>query len=241
MLHLWHQQGLLLVRGVLTVTIWSWLLTATVVGANFVGDVPPETLARAERYRVQIAQDWLGEELSPWSKPCILVIQVSEEVREGRTSFKDDQWTITIKAPEQDIGDQVLPHEITHAIIGTALSRKELPFWLKEGIATIQESHTKRVDIEDSLGRGTPLNALSNPDTAELKLEAYQKGLSVVTYLVTVGGKKRLMRWLKKGVDGDLQEELEKEYSFTSWENLDQAWGRWKRAKPPKQIPAKIF
>src|SRR6185503_14563998 len=60
---------------------------------NFVVSAPTPELAKeigdqAEVYRKQLANEWLGKELPPWSKPCPINAQVQPNLGAGgATSF----------------------------------------------------------------------------------------------------------------------------------------------------------
>ncbi len=87
--------------------------------------------------------------------------------------------------------DEVLAHEITHAIIFRALENRvsELPLWLNEGLAKYRSEGLTREDkeiIANAAANGTliPLNRLAQrfpPDRVAL---AYAQSASVVDYLV---------------------------------------------------------
>ena len=56
---------------------------------NFIVNAPNETLAReigdaAERYRADLAMEWLGRELPRWSQPCPITAHVGAHMGAGR-------------------------------------------------------------------------------------------------------------------------------------------------------------
>ena len=97
---------------------------------NFIVNAPNETLAReigdaAERYRADLAMEWLGRELPRWSQPCPITAHVGARMGAGgATSFMFDRsrpfgWSMTIQGSRERVLDSVLPHEVTHTIFAT--------------------------------------------------------------------------------------------------------------------------
>ena len=118
---------------------WRTLCTTVVVGLaanptssraaqvrtpNFVVSAATPQLAQeigaaAERYRKQLAIDWIGAEMPNWSRPCPIVAKVSANLGAGgATSFVFDRgevfgWKMEIHGSRERVLDSVLPHEIS--------------------------------------------------------------------------------------------------------------------------------
>ena len=129
--------------------------------ANFVVQAPTPQLAKeigdsAEKYRRELAVEWLGSEMRNWSQPCPIVAQVGENLGAGgATSFLFDRgevfgWQMEIQGSRERLLDSVLPHEVTHTIFATHF-RQPLPRWADEGACTTVEHHTERAKQEKML------------------------------------------------------------------------------------------
>src|SRR5437773_5191415 len=95
---------------------------------NFTVSAPTPELAKeigdtAEQCRHELAMEWLGQDMPPWSKPCPIVAQVAPHLGAGgKTSFVFDRmngqpevfgWNMEIQGSRERILDSVLPHEVT--------------------------------------------------------------------------------------------------------------------------------
>ncbi len=97
---------------------------------NFVIDAPTGEMAQqigqaAERYRKDLALEWLGHEMPNWAQPCPITVQVGEHLGAGgATSFVFEHgevfgWRMSIQGSLTRILDSVLPHEVTHTVFAT--------------------------------------------------------------------------------------------------------------------------
>ena len=142
---------------------------------NFVVSAPTPQLAKeigdtAEVCRRQLAIEWLGEEMPPWSKPCPINAQVAPNLGAGgATSFVFDRgevfgWQMNIQGSRERMLDSVLPHEVTHTIFASHF-RQPLPRWADEGACTTVEHRSEIAKQERMLieflktGRGIPFSA----------------------------------------------------------------------------------
>ncbi len=100
---------------------------------NFIVSAPDAKLAQkvadeAERFRKELAIEWLGKELGPWREKCPITVELGMHAG-GETSFAfiTDQtgrgmpvsWQMKIFGPPDRLLDAVLPHEVTHTIFAT--------------------------------------------------------------------------------------------------------------------------
>ena len=150
-----------------------WLPNSSVHAAshrteNFVVTASTKALATeiatwAERYRSELAVEWLGQELPRWSEPCPIQAKVNPKLGAGgATSFVFEStarrfgrpsgdglfqsqpagrpfgWEMSLRGSRERILDSVLPHEITHTIFATHFGRP-LPRWADEGACTTVE------------------------------------------------------------------------------------------------------
>ncbi|MCA9235164.1 MAG: hypothetical protein KDA44_06820, partial [Planctomycetales bacterium] len=108
--------------------------------ANFhVVSAPTPQLAKeigdaAERYRRDLAVEWLGRELPNWPEPCPISARVSPRLGAGgETSFVFDGgrvfgWQMQVQGSCERVLDSVIPHEVTHTIFASHF-RRPLPRW----------------------------------------------------------------------------------------------------------------
>src|SRR5690554_5214080 len=85
---------------------------ANVRTANFIVEAPTPDLAEkiakaAEKFRRELAIEWLGEPMPNWSKPCPIVAEVAPHLGAGgQTSFVFDRgevfgWDMKVQGSEQ--------------------------------------------------------------------------------------------------------------------------------------------
>ena len=149
---------------------------------NFIVSAPTKSFARevadaAERYRRELAIDWLGHELPRWNDPCPVRVKVGPRLGAGgMTSFvfetfehhygrpvnrgdglfqakpvgQPKRWEMSIQGTRERILDSVLPHEITHTIFATHFGRP-LPRWADEGACTTVEHASEKAKQRDML------------------------------------------------------------------------------------------
>ena len=125
----------------------------------------------AERYRHDLAIEWLGQAMPNWAQPCLMTVQVGPHLGAGgATTFVFDRgevfgWRMTIQGSAERILDSVLPHEVTHMVFATHF-RRPLPRWADEGGATSMECPSEKAKQRDMLlqvlrtGRGIAFNQM---------------------------------------------------------------------------------
>ena len=132
------------------------VLACSITGASFrtqnfivTATSPPlarEVAVSAERFRKELALEWLGYELQPWPSPIPIRVHSAGHLGAGGvTSFVfvdnvPEQWQMTLQGTRQRVLDSVLPHEISHTVFATHFGRP-LPRWANEGACTTVE-HT---------------------------------------------------------------------------------------------------
>lgn len=237
---------------------------APVVSANFVVTADDPILARkvsveAERYRKELAYQWLGHELQPWSQKCPILVKVGMHAG-GETSFafvsdgtgrgKPIEWQMKIYGPPNRLLDAVLPHEVTHTIFATHFGCP-LPRWADEGACTTVEHISERKKNHKMLlefltsqpSRGIPFNrmfALRNyPDDI---LPLYAQGYSLAKFLIAKKGQRHFLKFVGKGLQNEGRLPILKAwdqatnefYSFQDLSDLQMAWLSWVRQGSPE-------
>lgn len=129
-----------------------------------------EIAEAAERYRSQLAIEWLGHELPNWPQPCPVEANVDPRLGAGgATSFMFETserhygrpvtpgdglfrarpqgrpfgWEMSLQGSRERVLDSVLPHEVTHTIFATHFGRP-LPRWADEGACTTVEHSSEK-------------------------------------------------------------------------------------------------
>ncbi len=153
----------------------------------------------------------------------------------GAVAFSDYNIMLVSLAPGEDKwAAEVLPHELTHLIVGLASSNcrgGHVPIWLNEGLATYAEGEANPKsldDLEEALQeeRLPPLQSLADGFSAYSGAAglAYTQSGAIVHYLVESFGSEKmneLMMAIQEGLTID--QALEQVYGFDT-NVLDARW-----------------
>jgi hypothetical protein len=219
---------------------------------NFLVSAPTAEFAQrvatsAEEYRRNLAVEWLGAELPPWSEPCPITVNVGPQLGAGgATSFtfiggRPTGWTMTIQGSAERVLDSVLPHEITHTIFATHFGCP-LPRWADEGACTTVE-HASERDKQHRLlyeflttGRGIAFNQMFAmkeypPDVLPL----YSQGYSLARFLIAQGGQRKFVKYVGDGMKwNNWTRATQQHYGYPSLSQLQVTWVDWvRRGCPP--------
>ena len=219
---------------------------------NFVVQAPTKQLAveigqSAEQWRKQLANEWLGQEMPTWSKPCPIQARVSPQLGAGgETSFVFDRgevfgWDMKVQGSRQRVLDSVLPHEITHTIFASHF-RQPLPRWADEGACTTVE-HASEIGKQERMlirflktGRGIPFHQLfAMKEYPREVMPLYSQGHSVATFLIERRGKHAFMDFLADGMeDEDWPAAVRDHYGHDSLYQLQDQWLAWVKQGRPR-------
>lgn len=174
-----------------------------------------QLLQEGERFRKELAIQWLGSELPPWPEPCPITVHFEPHaggetsfafIRTGNGTSRPTDWKMDLFGPPERILDSVLPHEITHTIFATHFGR-QLPRWADEGACTTVECSVERQRSQQMLidflmsNRGIPFNHMvSMYDYPRDILPLYAQGHSVVRYLIMQGGHQKFIDFVGHGM-----------------------------------------
>ncbi len=219
---------------------------------NFVINTPDPTLARqigaaAERYRRDLAVEWLGKAMPDWSRPCTATVRVGANLGAGgETTFQFDRgevygWVMAIQGTRQRIFDSVLPHEITHMIFASHF-RQALPRWADEGGATSVEHRSEQTKHRRMLhqflrtGRGIPFDRMfSMTEYPRDVMPLYAQGFSLAEYLIQRGGKRKYVNFLADGLASEQwSAALRRHYGVAGAGALQNTWLAWVRQGSPR-------
>ncbi|HET6881082.1 MAG TPA: hypothetical protein VFI31_13050 [Pirellulales bacterium] len=219
--------------------------------ANFIvraanPEVAKEVGQAAEKYRRELAIEWLGKEMPTWYQPCPIVVEVGPRLGAGgATSFIFDHgdvfgWQMSIQGSRERILDSVLPHEVTHTIFASYF-RRPLPRWADEGASSTVEHESERRKQQRMLiqflqtRRGIAFNDMfAMKQYPKDILPLYAQGHSLATFLVAQGGKREFLRYVKDGLDtNDWRAATVAHYRYESLGKLQSAWLAWVRSGSP--------
>ena len=171
---------------------------------NFEVSAPTRQLAeafadRAEQFRKEKAEEWLGKEMPRWAKRCPLSVQVNPTRTGGATTFTFgrngvDKQEMEIFGKVEQMLDSVLPHEVTHTVLAHHFGRP-VPRWADEGGSVLSENDGERLEHDIKCreflngNRGIPLRHLFPMERyPKDTIVLYAQGFSVSNYLIDQGG-----------------------------------------------------
>ena len=218
---------------------------------NFVVNAPTADMAQqigtaAEKYRNDLAIEWLGHKMPNWAQPCPITAQVGDQLGAGgATSFVFEHgevfgWRMTIQGSLARILDSVLPHEVTHTVFATHF-RQPLPRWADEGACTTVEHSSERtkqqVMLVDFLrtGRGIAFSRMfAMKEYPRDVMPLYSQGYSVARYLVSQGGRRKFLDYLTDGMrDDNWSRATQQFYGIGNLAVLQTTWLDWVRKGSP--------
>lgn len=210
--------------------------------ANFVVTAATDALARgvaaaAEDARRRFAAQWLDEELADWHKPVRIIVEERESGGDGAVTYdryrgKIENVRITVRGPLERILEYVLPHEVAHVVLAVALPH-QVPRWIDEGVALQCESQTQRArqhkTVVQLLSSDTlmPLDEILQveeyPQDYRQMVGFYASSYSLTEFLVSQGGRQRLLQFARDGGRFGWEESLARHYGG-SLDELESAW-----------------
>ncbi len=221
---------------------------------NFLVTAPTPALSlevaeAAERFRHDLAVEWLGKALPDWREPCPIAVHVGpHKGAGGATSFMFDRgrpfgWTMTIQGSRERILDSVLPHEITHTVFASHFGRP-LPRWADEGACTTVEHRSEKLKQEKMLLeflRSKPTRGIAFNQLFAMKeyphdvMPLYAQGFSLAKFLIAQGGKRQFVEYVGDGMKWNNWPKATREhYGFQDLSELQLSWLEWvRRGYPP--------
>jgi hypothetical protein len=229
---------------------------ATFSTANFVVTTGDAEFARqcaqtAEKYRKELAREWLGHDLPRWFRPCQVSVTVGQIGAGGATTFTFAAgqvfgWTMKVQGTPERVLDSVIPHEVSHTIFASFF-RRPLPRWADEGAASLVEHESERhrqtllLHQVFNTPQRIPLTNLISmkeyPSDMQAVLTLYAEGYSLADYLVQSGGetgKERFLRFLQDAHEHDWNYAIHTWYGLRDVTSLERRWNNWVMAGSPE-------
>jgi len=219
--------------------------------ANFIVETADPRLAvqfaeAAEKYRHDLAIEWLGQEMPNWSQPCPMTVMVGPNLGAGgATTFVFDRgevfgWRMSIQGSAQRVLDSVLPHEITHMIFASHF-RQPLPRWADEGGATTVENISERTKYQRMLdqflrtGRGIAFSRMfAMTEYPSDVMPLYAQCYSLAEYLIQIGGRRKYIEFLDDGLKtNDWSGAVARNYGLNDLGQLQNTWLAWVKQGSP--------
>ncbi|MBX3437440.1 MAG: hypothetical protein KF861_08125 [Planctomycetaceae bacterium] len=250
-----------------------WLGVSTAIGgesnvhrsANFVVKASSRPTAQkiaqaAEEYRLQFATDWLNQEVPEWESPCHITVDERATGGEGWFSYETSRGSapnlqIVVQGRLDRIVEYVLPHEVAHAMLCTALAGP-LPRWADEGVALLSESESQRVRQQKtfaqlaSAGSVMPLSdilqVVDYPAERRELIGYYAACYSLTEYLVAHGGRQRMLQFVADGDRHGWEDSVRRHYGLdlagleTAWRSSNHGNGRMEVASLPDVAVPKV-
>lgn len=203
--------------------------------------------AAAERYRKDLAVEWLGKEMPTWSRPCPMTVHAGAHLGAGgATSFCFDHgevfgWHSAIQGTPERILDSVLPHEITHMVLASHF-RRPLPRWADEGAAISVEIPAEHSKQRQHLiwylqtGRGIAFDRMfAMKEYPRDIMPLYAQGFSATDYLIQQGGRREFVRFLEEAFrTSNASAALQTVYRIESPRAFQGKWLAWVRQGFPR-------
>jgi hypothetical protein len=223
--------------------------------ANFIVETPDPNFARqvvqaAEKYRHDLAIEWLGQAMPNWAQPCVMEVQAGPRLGAGgATTFVFDRgevfgWRMSIQGSTERILDSVLPHEITHMVYASRF-RQPLPRWADEGGATSVEHASEKNKHRNMLsqflrtGRGIAFGQMfAMTEYPRDIMPLYAEGYSLAEFLIQTGGRRKYVEFLGDGLESDdWPGAVQRHYGVKDLGMLQNTWLAWVRQGSPLLQP----
>jgi hypothetical protein len=208
--------------------------------ANFIvladdAELAGQVLAQAERYRREIAEEWLGEALPDGIGAAMINVRISATEDSGLTWPTDPAsarryhrvWLTT--SPAHATG-AVLKHELTHVVLATWMPER-LPPWAEEGAASAYDDASRVAQRRRALewfarsGNWPRLIHVLEDDTITADdLTSYAVAASLSELLLQRGDRATLLRFAADGRRLGWDEALRTHYRIEDVNALQLAW-----------------
>lgn len=185
-----------------------------------------EVVKQAEKFRKEIAMEWLVTEIPAGKEFVFINVKLSTTEDEGLTllcgpgrRFRGAHWMWLTTSRERALGS-TLAHEMAHVVLSSRFPRG-MPPWANEGIASRYDDEGRKRRRREILAgferNGWPqveriLEARSIRPTDE---EAYAVSCSLVDFFLSRGDRSRLLDFVQDGSERGWEPALRKHYGIS--------------------------
>lgn len=195
----------------------------------------------AEKWRAALARHWLNRPLKDWPETCRIEVSTHRTGGSGWTSYenlggKNVRVGIQLQGPPERLLEYVLPHELTHAVLASALGHA-MPRWADEGAAMLSESESQKLRQKlvarqlIATGDMIPLRQLFQmadyPDSKSRLHAFYAQSLTLTEFLISRGGHDQFLQFVQDGRSENWDSALLRHYKCENIEALQGAWSEW--------------
>jgi hypothetical protein len=222
--------------------------------ANFVVTADSPTVAKAvaeeaETWRATLAKHWLEKPLKDWPETCRIEVSTHRTGGSGWTSYetfggKTVPVGIQIQGPPDRLLEYVLPHELTHAVLVSALG-EAMPRWADEGAAMLSESESQKhrqtlvakqiVDSGEMIPVRQLLQMAEYPESKSRLHAFYAQSLTLTEFLIARGGRAQFLKFVQEGQSESWDVALSRHYPWDNVEALEGAWSEWIQKSAKRQ------
>jgi hypothetical protein len=196
-----------------------------------------EVLAGANRYRKQVASEWLRLELPPSVGETVIHVTLCDREDRGLTWAIDSPnrslhkiWLTTSR--DRAVGS-TLQHEIAHIVLATRHPQR-LPAWVEEGVAGSYDEDDRLLVRRQLLewfaqtGNWPSLDQVfQKPQIVNTDKVSYTLATSVTEFLVSRADQPTFVEFAVAGQQEGWDRALQQFYQIESVADLESAWRTW--------------
>ena len=219
--------------------------------------------AVAEATREAQGKRWVGTaKRAAWAPKCDLYLYPTAadfaratgepEESPGVTRMGQNQGRIVsrqvhLRADHPNVASAILPHEVTHVVLGDLFPTKPPPRWADEGMAVLAEpaaeQRNRARDLVEPLKAGRvfrveQLVALDCPDGPYWPLY-YAQSVSVTRFLLDQGSPAQFIKFLQAAERDGFEASLKRVYKIEGTNDLHKRWLAFAASQPDVE-PANV-
>lgn len=198
-----------------------------------------QVIGRAERYRKEIAEEWLGRALPPSVGRTIITVRFSDQQDRGRTWAKEDLRSrfhnIDLITSRDLATGETLKHEVAHVVLSTQYAGDaRLAPWAEEGIASRYDD-SERVAIRSQIvhwfaetGNWPDIESVMRAELIpSMDRSSYAVAATLADFLIERRDKESFLRFAETARSRGWNESLDTFYGIRNIDQLQLLWQAW--------------